>query len=199
MEWISGGTASHFNKNGTVDRRSELNDKLAVIELDGTESHLKWLSTSSPLSTKAYALFEEKESGKRWAAAVISKVSGGKQLDYAILPEWTNPPYHECSKRIMQMLTPLDPGESPKAEEWRRKCWEEIKRKENPLSFESLSEGDQVLWTVANDDLPFLHRGAKVKLVKEKVGRIWVWNDPATGMFYDKSQVPESDYVVLSK
>ncbi|MBQ3106920.1 MAG: hypothetical protein IJC51_05620, partial [Eggerthellaceae bacterium] len=194
MEWISGGTASHFSKSGDINRREELKEKLATVEFDGVESQLKWLTMPSPSATKAYALFEEKESGSRWAAAVISRTIGGKQMDYAILPEWTNPPYYECGKRIMQMLTPLDPGKCPESEEWRRRCWEEIDRKKSPFSFESLPGGAQVLWKVSGDDFPFLPRGTQVRLVKEKSGRDWVWRDLASGMFFSKDRVPESDY-----
>lgn len=197
MEWTSGGPASHFNKNGTVNRRAELKERIATVELGATVSRLEWLTMKSPETATAYALFEEEQSGRRWAAVVLSRVSGGTQLDYAILPEWTNPPHYDCGKRIMQRLTPLAPGECPDAEEWRRKCWDGIRRKKAPTSFELLPEGAQAIWTVGGDDLPFLPKGTKVKLVKKKEGRIWVWEDLASGALYDRRQVPEGDYKVL--
>lgn len=199
MEWTDGGTASHFSKDGSVNRRTELNEILSTVEINGAESRLKHLSISSPSAAKAYALFEEREGGRKWAAVVLSKVTEGNRIGYAILPEWTNPPYYNCSKRIMQGLTPLDPGEGGGAKEWRQRCWEEIRRKKDPLSFESLPAGTQVLWTVCSDDWPFLAKGSKVKLVKEMAGRSFVWKDPATGIIYDREQVPKSDYKVLSR
>lgn len=199
MEWISGGPAVHFNADGAINRRAELKDKVGTIVIDGVESRLQQMSMKSSTAAEAYALFEEKGTGRNWAAVVLSKSILGKEMNYAVIPESSNPPYLKCSKTILRKLTPLEPGEDPGAEEWRRKCWEEIERKESPSSFKALPEGTQVLWTVGDGGVPFLPAGKKIRLIKTKVRSYWRWRDPETDMLYESDMVPERDYEVLSQ
>lgn len=199
MEWTSGGPAVHFNADGTINRRKELKDKVEIVMIDGVESQLQRLAMKGPNVTDAYALYEEKNSGRKWAAVVLNRSIRGKGIDYMVIPESLNPPYYKCVKTILKALTPLEPGEDPGAEKWRKKCWEEVDRKNNPSSFEALPEGAQVLWTVGNDDMPFPPKGKKIKLVKTKVRNYWYWKDLASGVLYEGGMVPRNDYIVLAR
>ena len=200
MHWIRGGEASHYTEDGVINRRAELKDKLGAVEIDGVESHLEWLAMRSPNSTVAYALFEEKETGRKWAAVVLTTTHRKKTMDYALIPESLNPDQCGCGKRILEMLTPIEPGADPGAEEWRRRCWEEVERKEKPSLFKSLPEGTKVRWTVGSDEWPLLPKGRKVVLVKvKKENYRWYWKDVSNGVLYDKDAIPVDDYEVIEE
>lgn len=197
MEWIDAGPCTHFTKYGDIDRRAELKDRLSSIRIDGAVSDLKWLTMKNCHVREAYALFQERESGKKWIAAVLNKSDGQKRLSYAVIPEWLNPPQCRCGKKILQMATPLCPGESPVAEKWRERCRENILQAEAPSTFKNLPEGTQAVWTVAGDEWPLLPRGTRVKLTKVKSCRKWYWRDSDTGVLYANAMIPEDELKLI--
>lgn len=197
MDWIKGGPATHFTTSGDIERRAELKDRLSTIEIEGTVSELKWLTMKNCHVTEAYALFQEKESGKKWIAAVLNKADGKRGLDYAVIPEWLSPAQCNCGKRILKLATPLEPGECPAAEEWRAKCWENISLKENPATFANLPEGTQAVWTVGSNDWPLLPQGRRVKLAKVRDRGKWYWKDLDSEVLYTSDMIPEDELRIL--
>ena len=197
MDWIKGGPATHFTTSGDIERRAELKDRLSTIELEGTVSELRWLTMKNCHVTEAYALFQERESGKRWIAVVLNKADGKKGLDYAVIPEWLNPAQCNCGKRILMLATPLQPGESPAAEEWRARCWENISAKESPATFANLPEGAQAVWTVGSDNWPLLPKGRRTKLEKVRSRGKWYWKDLDSDVLYTDDMIPEDEIRVL--
>ena len=197
MAWTEKSPVTHFKANNKPDVKSELAYRLASVSVNGIESTLQNLSFDARRPKEAYALFSEKSSGKKWAAAILLKTEG-EDLSYSLIPEWENPPYYRCARRILKCLTPLSFGESPKAQQWRGKCWENIGEKAAHEKFADLPEGTRLRWTIGDDGHSFLPSGTQIELEKVRVNSRWRWKDVNTGTVYGDNEIPHNEREYLS-
>lgn len=185
--------ASHFLKDGRIDRRAELKDMLGTVNVSGAESRLRWLTMDSPGSAVAYALFEDIDTGKRWAAVALTETTKGKSIRCVLMPEWDNPPYHECGNRILNMLAKSNCDDQPGAAAWRRICRENAASRGASTAFGNLPEGTRMIWTVGNESPLYLPRGRQIRLEKAKIQRRWCWKDMDSDAVYADKTIPESE------
>lgn len=202
MDWTPKEPVTFFLADGRANRRAELKKRLETLSAFEMKSKLVKLASKSSSASEAYALFEEESSGRVWAAAVITKTDG-KSMSYALIPEWENPPYHRCGRLFLERLEESGPSKHPEAEEWRRKCREELGCAEalstgkGPSAFENLTEGTRIIWTVGDGAPAYLPRGKQLMLEKELVRRKYCWRDMESGAIYADEMIPESDRQVL--
>ena len=196
MNWTSKEPASFFLADDKVNRRAELKKRLETVTIDGVKSTLAKLTSKASTSTEAYALFKEESSGKMWAAVIITKVDGS-MMSYALLPEWENPPYYQCGRTFLKKLDQAGQSEHAAAEEWRRKCREEIERNESPTAFENLVEGTRMIWTVGADGPAHLPQGKQILLEKVLIRRRYCWQDVEGNAIYADNMIPENERQIL--
>ena len=196
MDWTNKEPATFFLADGKVNRRAELKKRLETVNIDGTESALVKLTSKASTSTEAYALFKEELSDKLWAAAIITRVDGN-MMSYAFLPEWENPPYYQCGGAFLKKLDQAGQSEHAAAEEWRRKCREEIQRSESPTAFENLVEGTRMIWTVGAGGPAHLPQGKQILLEKVLIRRRYCWQDVEGNAIYADDMIPENERQIL--
>lgn len=123
MGWTS-YIATHYNENGTVNRKAEMDERWTQREHDGYPE-LNVLK-SSMYGSVYYAAVEIKRNGcqeKVFGVVCLTstKWNDGMNFGYKDMDETMGPCYYDCPKAILKLLTPTD---SEWANEWRKACLE---------------------------------------------------------------------------
>lgn len=98
--------------------------------------------------------------------------------------ETDNPPYYDCPKSILKLLTPTD---DESANEWRQKCWDHVKAGRSK-KIKSLNFGDRIICTERN--------GVERVLVKHEPDdrhRKWYWYDPESDTAFHRRRAREEN------
>lgn len=129
MGWTS--QRANFYKNGTVDRKAEMDSIFKEEDSANGEFHYKTLKSAIVGSTY-YAAIEKtnNKTGKKEVFAVICLTSVSNDpyynFSYKDMDETMGPYKYDCPSSILKLLTPT---ENKYAKEWREKCNENIKKK----------------------------------------------------------------------
>lgn len=142
MGWTS-CRATHYNKNGTVNRKGEMDERWTQREHDGYPE-LNVLKSRMYGSTY-YAAIEVKRNGVRekvfgTVALTSTDWDDGMNFGYKDMDETMGPYCYDCPKSILDLLTPTD---SEYANEWRHKCRE----KANAPKLSALPIGTHIKFT----------------------------------------------------
>ena len=174
MGWTT-CNAKHY-KNGKVDRKAECD---ALWNKDCTV-----LKSTMKGSTYYGAL---KLPDGNVIGTVVLTSSGERNsyyfnFGYKAMDETVGPCYYDCPKSILDLLTPTD---SEWANEWRRKCRENLTKKH---WLKDLPIGGKVEWTRWD--------GTKMILTKHAPAyqfRTWFWMDEANHKYVQKKVVTEEN------
>lgn len=186
MGWTS-QHATHYKK-GKIDRKAECD----AYFLEGLNRGYYNVLKSALVGSTYYAAVQhlkryigEDENGKsqyedvpenerQIFAAIFLTSTNSKDyfnFSYKDMSENMGPYKYDCPKGILDLLSPTD---NKYALEWRKACYENIAKKNNPNSLNKLPEG-----TVIKVVLPFDTRryseGTEVTLTKTKWGKRCKW------------------------
>lgn len=177
MGWTS-YHATHY-KNGKVDRKAECD----AYFMEGlNRGHFNVLKSSmvgstyyaavSPLKRSDgkddngnYIYIDIPESEQEVIGVVFLTSTDSKDyynFSYKNLDESCGPYKYDCPKGILDLLTPT---ESEYANEWRKKCYEQIAKKKNPNSFGKLPVGT-IIKVIMPFDTNYFREGQEVRLRK---------------------------------
>jgi hypothetical protein len=148
--------ASHYRRNGGVDRKKELDSKF-------TENYT--VVKSAMVSVVYYAAIRNEKNGSVSAAIILtsSDKKDGFNFGYKDMSEEMGPNESKCPKSILKLLTPT---ESEYAKQWRERCWAYHKQANLPQAFKNLPIGTKVKWTVPSPNFNAFKQGEIVILEK---------------------------------
>lgn len=172
MGWTS-YHAKHY-KNGKVDRKAECD----AYFMEGLNAGYYDVLKSSMVGSVYYAAVKPlkrynkaneivdipKEEQYVFAAVFLTSIDTKDywNFSYKNMDESYGPCNYDCPKGILDLLTPTT---SEYANEWRKKCYENIAKKKNPNSFNKLPVGT-VIKVVMPCDTNYFRAGQEVKLEK---------------------------------
>lgn len=128
MGWTS-YRATHYNKNGSVNRKAEMDEHWTQREHNGYPE-LNVLK-SRMVGAIYYAAIEEKRNGKVESVFAVVGITSTKWGDgwsnfgYKDMTEKSGPGYYDCPNAILKLLTPTS---DEYALEWRKKCEENLQK-----------------------------------------------------------------------
>ena len=155
-----GWTSYHagFYKNGTVDRKKEI-DKIYTQAEDTGYPELNVLK-STMIGSTYYAAIEVKERGimiKVFAAIVLTSVNMKDYFNFSYkdMDESAGPYRYDCPKGILDLLTETD---NEYAINWRNKCRENIQKKKEKLTKGTLPIGSIIRFKKYNGEVVVLEK-----------------------------------------
>lgn len=174
MGWTS-YHATHY-KNGKIDRKAECD----AYFLEGLNRGFYEVLKSSMVGSTYYAavkplkkyggedgLFVDIPEEEQWVFAAIFLTSTDTKdyynFSYKDMTENYGPYRRECPKGILDLLTPT---ENEYAKEWRKACYENLKKKRDPNRLSNLPIGTAIKVTMPFDTR-FYKEGDVVTLTKE--------------------------------
>lgn len=130
----------HTKPNGTIDRKAECD---GLFYNDSRYNVIK----SAMVGSVYYAAVRDNKTNDVIGWVVLTKTDK-TDFYYKEMDETCGPYDCKCPKSILNLLTPTD---NEFANEWRERCRKYHESQKDPKLFKNMSEGQQVLWTVASD------------------------------------------------
>lgn len=175
-----GWTSYHatYYKNGKIDRKAECDKLYNSDAVSWNEDHKvvgKYeVLKSSMIGTIYYAavkrtIFATKdkpEDIKIFGTVCLTSTDSKDYYNFAYkdMDETCGPYKYDCPKAILDLLSPTD---SEYANEWRKKCYENLAKKKNPNGFNKLPV-DTVIKVIMPFDTNYFKAGQEVTLKKCK-------------------------------
>lgn len=191
MGWIS--YKATFYKKGRIDKIEE------IKSLYNNEENFKLLKASAVGNT-IYTAVEHTKDNEKKVFGVVYLTSTNMKEDYNFaykeVEESLGPCEIDCPASILKLLTPID---SEYANEWRNKCWENIRekqeKKKNPNSLKNLPIGAVIEMN------PWKEDGNTLKLEKIDYPRYKspIWYCRETGFKYQPKDIESVGYKVIAK
>ena len=183
--------ATKYKKNGTVDRKAELDQYWS--------GDMHEILKSAMVGSTYYAAVKNKDTGEVFAAVFLTS-SGGKDhhnFGYKPMTESCGPTEAKCPTGILALLTET---KNEFALRWREKCRRYHADKKSPTSFANLPLGTKIIWTVPHEYFTNLTKGQKVELVKRKLGkRLTAWVDLKGRFRLNAKDVDIKDMVIIEQ
>ena len=151
MGW-TGCHATHY-KNRKVDRKAEC-DAMFNCDMVDNKGKFEVLKSSMVGSTyyAAVKITEYAEPERAKVVAVVCLTSTNSKdyfnFSYKDMDETENPFRYDCPKRNLDLLTPT---ENEYAIEWRKQCYENLKKKNNLKSLGKLPIGSVIQFELENN------------------------------------------------
>ncbi|MBP0960006.1 MAG: hypothetical protein J5992_07760 [Oscillospiraceae bacterium] len=186
-----GWTSYHadFYKNGKVDRKAELDHTYNYENENQTVRVLK----SSMVGSTYYAAVEvvpkNGEDRSVTAAVVLTSTDMKDWYNFSCkcMDETCGPGESECPKSILKLLTPTT-YEYAKA--WRKRCWDNLEKKNSPLSLGKLPVGTKI---------SFVRNGVEIVLEKKapnyQFKTTW-WYRASNNTYFQKKYLPTEFTIV---
>lgn len=116
-----------FNKSSDISAAEWFKD---LYNLEGNGERYEVLDVAIVRLRTLYAAVKIKETGEVWAAVYLLGYAPNDYYNfgYKDMDETMGPNESECPERILKLLTPTD---SKWANEWRERCWQNIKRRKS--------------------------------------------------------------------
>jgi hypothetical protein len=113
---------------------------------------------------------------------------------YKDMDESCGPYQCDCPRSILDLLTPT---ENEYAKEWRKQCYENLKKRNNPNSLSRLPVGSKIKYTLPYDTT---HRKAGTELILTKVQRAWSNRSYWTDYYYRySSKMIGDNYEIIQR
>jgi hypothetical protein len=137
MGWTTCYNATHYKKDGSVDRRMECDDLLTyeVKDANGVVTKRSHVVKSAMVGKVYYAAVQfDRTDGtppEVWAAVfdTCGKWKDGTIWGYKDMDETVGPYFYDCPESILNLLTPT---KYETAQAWRDKCREHLAQKKLP-------------------------------------------------------------------
>ena len=204
MGWISYHVEPTYKKGKPfIDRKAEcgnlFNSDAVSWETNGTIGKYEVLKSSMVGSTyyaavrkTIFATETEHEDVKVFAAVVLTNVNNNDYFNFAYkdMDETYGPCEDNCPKGILDLLTPTD---SEYANDWRKRCYENLKKKRDPNALGNLPIGSIIKYKRYNGEEMTLVKCAPAYQFK----RPW-WKIAEEHKYISAKYIP-SNYVVIKK
>ena len=199
-------SAQHFYGNGMINRKAECDayfvDSLNRGHYEIVKSAMRgsvYYGAVSPLKravkdsdgavikdTNGWAVYEEIPESEREVVGVVilTYVNKTNNFGYKVIGETCGPYYYDCPKSVLDALTPTD---SVDAQEWRRKCYENLDKP----SISKLPIGTEI---------QFEYNGTTVTLRKSAPRyqfKTPFWMNDANCTYFSKKRIPR-DFKIVS-
>lgn len=205
MGWTS-YAATYFKKNGDIDRKAECD----AYFLDGLNAgHFKILK-SSMKGTVYYAAVTDlvkyvgkDENGNNkygpipederevWAAVFLTSTEEGRYFYYKDMDETMGPCEDHCPKCILDLL---DETDNESALNWRRRCWENIKKSNKLSKLDRLRNGSVIRFPSILSFTNGINVGDEITLTK--INRKWIYRNREINYCLKKTYI-NPDYEIL--
>lgn len=181
--------ATHYKKNGTVDRKAECD---ALINSEN-RIYKREVLKSSMVSSIYYAAVRrtDKKTNESKVVAYIFVTYGRDKRDpyfnfgYKDMDETIHPFYYDCSKGILDLL---DETEDEMAITWRNLCRKNLIEKKKKSWLKELSIGEKIKYKK--------HDGEEIILIKHPPAyqfKTWFWYCEDTRQYVSKKLVTENN------
>lgn len=160
MGWTSYNVPTIYRKGKhIVDRKAECDklfnqdmitwdDECKVIgKFEVLKSSMSGSTYYAAVRRTKFATETEPENSIVFAAIVLTSVDNKSyyNFSYKDMDETVGPYQYDCPKAILDLLTPTD---SEWANEWRKKCYENLKAKRDPNTLSNLPIGSEIKFTL---------------------------------------------------
>ncbi len=186
MGW-TGYYATHYKRDGSIDRKAELDYEL-FTRWYGTEGAHELLKSAVVGST--YYAAARSQRGNVYGLVVLTqtsrKMEDGCNFWYKDMSEDMGPCECDCPLSILKLLSPTD---SEYALDWRR-CREKAERKRSPTALPNLPIGTRIRFT---------YNGEVKELVKHPPAYQFkrpFWYDSARHQYMSAKYIPDNYKVV---
>lgn len=189
MGWTS--YHAEFYKNGTVDRKKEI-DKLWTQAERKKYPELNVLK-SRMIGSTYYAAIEEKEKGvvkNVFAVVVLTSVNMKDYFNFSYkeMSESAGPYRYDCPKGILDLLTYTD---DEYAIRWRNKCRENIQKKKDRLTKGTLPIGSIIRFKRYNGEIVVLEKMRSMSPLKTG----W-WYCAESNTYYPLNHIPNEFEII---
>lgn len=192
MGWTS--YSAKYYKKGKIDRVAEVK---SLFENDERFNVLKASAVGSTIYMAIEKINNTNNEKIVFGAVYLTSTNmkDYHNFSYKDMDETCGPHQTDCPESILKLLTPTD---SEYANEWRNKCWENIRKKRekktNPHSLKNLPVGSIIEMKYWEENTPFL-RLEKIDYPRYK-NPIWYCRE--TGYKYKPTLIEEAGYKVIS-
>lgn len=184
MGW-TGIHAEHHKKDGTVDRKAELDHELFGMEGDGGHKLLK----SSMVGNTYYAAVKHPD-GHVYGLVVLTSVDSSQWFDfhYKDMTENMGPFEAKCPASILKLLSPT---EDENALDWRKRCREHTEARKSPTAPANLPIGARIQVSFGKETLELVKCAPAYQFKRP------FWYIPDKGKYLSAKRIPK-DYKVIS-
>ncbi len=187
MGW-TGYYATHYKRDGSIDRKAELDYELFTrwYGAEGAHELLKSVVVGS-----TYYAAARSQRGNVYGLVVLTqasrKMEDGCNFWYKDMSEDMLPYYFDCPLSILKLLSPTD---NESALDWRRRCQEKAERKKSPTDLSNLPIGTRIR---------FACNGKMEELVKHSPAYQFkrpFWYNPARHQYMSAKHIPDNYEIV---
>ena len=127
-----------------------------------------------------------------WAVVFLTSIDSRSyyNFSYKIISEDMGPCEDKCPESILKRLSPTD---SPWANEWRERCWENVKKKKSPDALHNLPIGTVIQYMRSDDTVVKLWKHQPAYQFKRPF-----WFHEESGRYLSSKWIPEN-YEVVSR
>ena len=208
MGWI-GYKATHYYKNGQVNRKAELDAsyeesgwKVLKSTMDGTTYYAALQNAQRRVKNEdgtykkdaegRYVREEVPEKERTTFGVVVLTSMRDGMFCYKDMDETMGPCYSNCPTSILKLLTPT---KNENANKWRAACYAKQEKKKGKTPLSKLPVKAKIEWTLPYDLDSGWKKGDKMILTKYKTWRgITRW---VNGRYYYSMKTIGDNYVVL--
>ncbi len=191
MGWTS--YHAEFYKNGTVDRKKEIDELWTQAE--GKKYAELNVLKSRMVGSTYYGAIEVKEKGnviKVFAVVVLTSINMNDYFNFSFkdMSETVGPYCCDCPKGILDLLTETD---NEYAINWRNKCRETLQRKKDKTTKGTLPVGSIIKFKKYNGDFVVLEKMPPMYQFK----RSW-WYCAESNTYYPLNHIPD-EFEIIKK
>ncbi len=188
MGW-TGYNASHYKRDGSIDRKAELDAEL--FRAEDAENGCK-LVKSALVGTTWYGAVRDPR-GDVYGLVVLTRTDGrnadGCNFFYKDMSEDMGPYSYDCPPSILNLLTPTDNG---RANEWRERCREKREQKRSPASLSNLPVGTRIRFNLNGTETEFVKHPPAYQFKRP------FWYCPERNTYISRNRIPDDFKIVAA-
>ena len=179
--------AEHYTKNGSVDRKKELDQDFTW----NSETRSYEVLKSKMVGTTYYAAVKNHvfETGDEyvWGLVCLTRTDMKDYFNFGkkAMDETMGPCAYDCPKNILELLTPTD---NEFANAWRQACWNKINNPKPPLG--KLPIGTKIKISLGDEEKILIKEAPAYQFRKP-----W-WRVDGKTSYWGKKYIPDN-YVVI--
>ena len=187
-------------KNGKIDRKAEcdalFNDDMVldhkiIGKFEVLKSSMVGSTYYAAVKRTRFATETEPEKSCVFAAVCLTSTNMKDYYNFAYkdMDETCGPCNYDCPKKILDLLTPTD---SEYAKNWREKCYEKLKNKQDKNSLSKLPIGSVIKFQNGRREITLCKHPAGYQFKRP----FWILND---GSGYIPQKYIPDDFIVVKK
>lgn len=201
MGWTS-YHASHYKRNGSVDRKAECD---AYFLEDWNKGHYEVLKSAIVGSVyyaavrhlKRYVgrnengqdIYKDVVNEPVFAVVFLTQTDSKDYFNFSYkdMSEDMLPYYFDCPLSILKLLSPTD---NESAQEWRRQCQDKAERKKSPTALTNLPIGARIRFTYGGEVMELVKHPPAYQFKRP------FWYNPACHQYMSAKRIPDNYEIV---